>query len=184
MDDNKQQANKRVKSFPSVKEILELVEDFVAVNHKTTPEEEKAFAEIRQNLFEGIERKRGNTESELFQTSKELLDLFDRIESDPSAITMYQRKKLDTYLKIYEQLLIGERERRSEKLADLENPVACVDVRKIVGGHSRSDNIARRLRAGKYPVVREGNKCYCDAEHAALIWPKWKKYWKKQKLEE
>ena len=64
MDDNKWQEKKSTKSFTSVKEILELVEEFVAVNHKTTPEEEKEFAEIRRHLFEGIKRKRGNPESD------------------------------------------------------------------------------------------------------------------------
>lgn len=184
MDDNKRQEDKSTKFFTSVKEILEFVDDFVAVNHKTTPEEEKAFAEIRQHLFEGIKRKRGNPESELFQTAKKLLDLFDRIESDPSSVTIYELKNLRTTLSIYEELLIGEQDKHSNanKLACFQNPVLCSEVAKIV--HKRSDNIARRLRAGKYLVVIEGNKCYCDAEHAALIWPKWKKHWKKQKLEE
>ena len=197
MDDNERKKDKGAKSFWSVKEILEFVDELVAVNHKTTTEEEKVCAKIRKYIFEGIKRKRGNPESELFKTAKEILVLFDRIESTPSVITMYQRKKLETDLKIYEQLLIGERERRLEKLSDLKNPVACVEVAAAVRldpdnrkkpknerKRPRSDNIARKLRRSGCPVILDGKKFYCEAKDAALIWPEYKKYWKKQKLDE
>ena len=42
----------------------------------------------------------------------------------------------------------------------------------------------RTLRGKKYPVVEAGGKCYCSAEHAAVVWPKWKKYWQKRQKEE
>jgi hypothetical protein len=32
-------------------------------------------------------------------------------------------------------------------------------------------------------VILLGNKYYCNAEHAALVWPKWKKYWKEKQEE-
>lgn len=188
MDDNKRQENKSTKSFRSVKEILELVDDFVADNHKITPEEEKAFAETREYLLEGIKRRRDNPDSELFQTAKELLDLFDRIESDPSSVTIYELKHLRTTLSIYEELLIGEQDRHSNanELACFQNPVRCSEVAENKGrkGSKRSDNTARKLRKSGYPIVKVGNRNYCEAEQAAVLWPEWKKYWKKKKLEE
>ena len=67
-------------------------------------------------------------------------------------------------------------------LNGLENPVPCVQVSAIT--RVRSDNIARTLKAHQYPVVIAGRKNYCNAEHAAVLWPKWKKHWQKKKESE
>lgn len=67
-------------------------------------------------------------------------------------------------------------------LEDLENPVPCTEVSGIT--RIRSDNIARTLKSHKYPVVKSGGKYYCNAEHAAVLWPKWKKYLKERQVEE
>jgi len=112
-----------------------------------------------------------------------LLDFFDLIESDASSITMYQRKKFRAAVTIYKELLIGEQERRRgvKTLADLDDPVACVEVQKIL--RVRSDNIKRKLGKNNYPVVKSGGINYCNSEDVAVLWPKWKKHIKKQKLE-
>jgi len=67
-------------------------------------------------------------------------------------------------------------------LKSLKNPVPCTDVSGII--RVRSDNIARRLKAGRYPVVKLGKKNYCDADDAAVLWPKWKKHWQEKKKSE
>lgn len=66
----------------------------------------------------------------------------------------------------------------SEQHDKLENPVSCVDVGGVV--HRRPDSVARTLKAAKYPVVKRANKNYCDPEHAAVLFPKWKAHLKKQ----
>lgn len=66
---------------------------------------------------------------------------------------------------------------KTSPLAALKNPVSCV----VVGGviHKRSDNIATKLKKQRYNVIKTGGKYYCEAEDAAVLWPKWKKYWQK-----
>lgn len=61
------------------------------------------------------------------------------------------------------------------------NYVLCKDVAAIV--RKRSDSVARSLKNAHYPVVKVNRKAYCDPEHAAVIFQKWKKYWTK-KIEE
>lgn len=60
------------------------------------------------------------------------------------------------------------------------NPVTCVYVAGII--RKRSDVVARTLKAHQYTVVKKAHKNYCDAEQAAVLWPKWKKHW--QELQE
>jgi len=69
---------------------------------------EAKFVNIRKFLHIGIEAKRDDPDSELFQTSKELLDLVDRFESDPSSVNSYERKNFRTVLIRYKELLKGE----------------------------------------------------------------------------
>lgn len=69
-------------------------------------------------------------------------------------------------------------EEESPMLSDFEHPVPCSHVAGII--RKRSDNIARSLRSHKYPVIVSGARSYCDAEHAAVLWPKWKKYWREK----
>lgn len=60
----------------------------------------------------------------------------------------------------------------------LKNPIPCKQVADII--HKRSDNVARTLRNNEYPLEKISGKWFCDAEHAAVIWRKWKKYWQEQ----
>lgn len=69
---------------------------------------EAKFANIRNFLEISIKLKKDDPYSELFQTSKELLDLVDRFESDPSSVNRYERKKFMTDLIRYKELLKGE----------------------------------------------------------------------------
>jgi len=72
--------------------------------------------------------------------------------------------------------LVADMEARKGKEEMPSNYIACVQIAGII--RKRSDAIARTLRTSKYPVIKKANKNYCNPEHAALIWPKWKKYWK------
>lgn len=58
------------------------------------------------------------------------------------------------------------------------NYVLCKDIAGIV--RKRSDSIARSLKHAHYPVVIVNRKAYCDPEHAAAIFSKWKKHWAKK----
>jgi len=69
---------------------------------------EAQFNKVRKFLNIGIEAKRDDPYSELFQTSKKLLDLVDRFESDPLSVNRYERKKFRTDLIRYKELLKGE----------------------------------------------------------------------------
>jgi hypothetical protein len=60
-------------------------------------------------------------------------------------------------------------------LSVLKNPVTCVEISGII--RRRSDNIAAKLKKSGYPVVKSNRRYYCDAEHAGVLWPKWKKHW-------
>ncbi len=60
--------------------------------------------------------------------------------------------------------------------------IPCADIGPII--HKRSDSVARTLKAHQYPVVKLANKYYCDPEHAAVLWPKWKKHWEKIQINE
>jgi hypothetical protein len=63
-------------------------------------------------------------------------------------------------------------------LDNLVNPVTCQLVAGIV--RQRSFSVSRSLKSHCYPVIKSGNKNYCNADHAAVLWPKWKTYWKKK----
>lgn len=69
---------------------------------------EVKFNKLRKFLHIGIEAKRDDPDSELFRTSKELLDFVDRCESDPSSVRSYEGKKFRTALITYKELLKGE----------------------------------------------------------------------------
>ena len=69
---------------------------------------EAKFANIRKFLEIGINLKKDDPYSELFKTSKELLDFVDRCESTPSSVNRYERKKFMTDLIRYKELLKGE----------------------------------------------------------------------------
>lgn len=69
---------------------------------------EVKFNKLRKFLHIGIEAKRDDPDSELFRTSKELLDFVDRCESDPSSVRSYEGKKFRTALIRYKELLKGE----------------------------------------------------------------------------
>lgn len=192
MQDNKRHENKSAKPFRLPKNILRFVDDFFEANCEITPAQEKAFAETRRCLFEAIKRKRNDPDLVFFQTARELLDFFDLVESGASSITMYQRKKFRTAVTIYKELLIGEQERRRgvKTLTDLDDPIACVEVAKVVklcshgATRMRPDNVARKLRNSGCLVVKAGNKCYCESREAAHIFPEWKKELKEPKKEE
>jgi len=199
MQDNKRHENKSGKPFRLPKKILRFVDDFFLGGRKITPAQKKAFTEARKCLFESIKLKRNDPDLVFFQTARELLDFFDLVESDASSITMYQRKKFQTVVTIYKELLIGEWEKHRgvKTLADLDISVECTEVAKVVKldpdnlkrpkkerKRPRSDNIKRRLESEGCPVVISGHKSYCEQRDAAMIWPEYKKYLKKQQLEE
>ncbi len=60
--------------------------------------------------------------------------------------------------------------------------VPCVKIAGII--RKRSDSIARTLNAAKYPVIKQAGKNYCDPEQAAVLFPKWKEYYKRQQENE
>lgn len=60
--------------------------------------------------------------------------------------------------------------------------VSCGYIAGII--RRRPYSIARTLRAANYPVERKANKNYCNPEHAAVLFPKWKKYWREQQKKE
>ena len=60
--------------------------------------------------------------------------------------------------------------------------VTCLDVATVV--RKRSDVVARTLRSASYPVIKKVHKNYCDPKHAAVLYPKWKKYLKRQQENE
>ena len=62
------------------------------------------------------------------------------------------------------------------------NYIPCIEIAGII--RKRSDAIARTLKAAKYPVIKKANKNYCDPEHAAVLFPKWKKHLKEQRKNE
>jgi hypothetical protein len=63
-------------------------------------------------------------------------------------------------------------------LSSLKNPVTCAEVGGII--RKRSDNIAAELKKHRYPVVKSNRKNYCNAEDAAVLWPKWKRHCQSQ----
>jgi len=64
------------------------------------------------------------------KTSKELLDLVDRCESDPSTVNRYERKKFRTDLIRYRELLKGE-VTSAEKPAETEQDIPHTKWRRI-----------------------------------------------------
>ena len=66
-----------------------------------------------------------------------------------------------------------------EQIANAALPthfVRCDKVSGIIG--RRPYVVARSLKSHHYPVIKKGNRNYCDPEHAAVIWPKWEKHLK------
>jgi hypothetical protein len=67
-------------------------------------------------------------------------------------------------------------------LADMEDPVSCMEVAGVIG--KRSDNVARVLRKGGLMVVRCGQGYYCQAKDAGALWRKFGRYWETVKVGE
>ena len=101
--------------------------------------------------------------------------------------TAFARKedipRLELFIQKAEALASGGHCFRGERpsLQDLEFPVKCTLVQDIT--RIRSDNVVRKLRSHGCSLVKAGSGYYCQAEDAAVIWPKWKKYWSQKKAE-
>ncbi len=115
------------KAFADAKTYEEMTEEDWQKEHEAQNEleqqhkDEVKFNELRKFLHIGIEAKRGEPNSELFQTAKELTDLVNRIEIDPSSVSSYERNKFKTGLIRYKELLKGEAEKRCKE-ASAEKP--------------------------------------------------------------
>ena len=68
------------------------------------------------------------------------------------------------------EVALDKNKAKSFSLDDLEHPVKCTVVAKIV--REMSHNIANKLKRHKYPVVKVARKNYCEVEHAAILYPK------------
>jgi hypothetical protein len=90
---------------------------------------EAKFNKVRKFLNIGIEAKRDDPDSKLFQTATELLDFVDRCESDPSSVNRYERKKFRTALIRYKELLKGEAT-SAEKPAETKKDIAPIEKEK------------------------------------------------------
>jgi hypothetical protein len=72
-----------------------------------------------------------------------------------------------------EELTLDKNKTKSFSLDDLEHPVKCTVVARIVREHSH--NIASKLKRHQYPIVKVARKNYCEVEHAAILYPKKRK---------
>jgi len=83
--------------------------------------DEEEFKAIKRTLHKGIEGKRSKPDSELFRSSKDLLDRVTRFQSDPSSVTQHEMRKFEDDLSVYFSLWRGEDDKRSES-ASAEKP--------------------------------------------------------------
>lgn len=83
--------------------------------------DEEEFKAIKRTLYKGIEGKRAEPDSELFRSSKDLLDRVTRFQSDPSSVTRHEMRKFEDDLSVYFSLWQGEDNKRSES-ASAEKP--------------------------------------------------------------
>jgi len=68
------------------------------------------------------------------------------------------------------EVALDKNKAKGFSLDDLEHPVKCTVVAKIVRGMSH--NIAAKLKRHQYPVVKVARHNYCEVEHAAILYPK------------
>jgi hypothetical protein len=65
--------------------------------------------------------------------------------------------------------------KKSLSVLDLKDPVACKEVAEFI--HKQSGNVARELRNRNFPVVTVKRINFCEAEHAGIVWPKFRNHW-------
>ena len=95
---------------------------------------EQEWDSIRKFLQRGIDIKSDDPNSELFRTTKELLDIVDRAQKEPLSVSKYEQQKFCTGLDRYKVLLKAELNRQpkekpaetggnatAEKIINIEN---------------------------------------------------------------
>ena len=70
----------------------------------------------------------------------------------------------------------------SVTLADMEDPVSCVEVGDVV--RKRSDRVAEMMQRRGYVIIQKARTYYCQAKDAAALWGKFRKHWKAVKASE
>ncbi len=83
---------------------------------------EQRFDRIRRFLQIGIKFKSNEPDSELFKTAKELQDIVDKCESNSSSVSVYERKKFETGMSRYRELLKAEY-KSGKKPAEIERDI-------------------------------------------------------------
>ncbi|MHC4159829.1 MAG: hypothetical protein ACYSSO_12205 [Planctomycetota bacterium] len=89
------------------------------------------WQEIREFLQIGIDIERDDPNPELFRTAKELLDIVDRAETEPSSVSKYEQQKFCTGLDRYIALLKAELKVEQEQL-DIEVETGLDDIDKHI----------------------------------------------------
>jgi hypothetical protein len=96
-------------------------------------EREQKIAMLRSFLQIGIKLKSDDPNSELFRTAKELLDIVDKYESEPSSVSKYEQNKYGTGISRYKELLFAELRKHSEEQVTQQNQVSHFDTEQTSG---------------------------------------------------
>jgi hypothetical protein len=108
-----------------------------------------------------------------------LWGLHDRLARE---IVQLESRKVEVLRKIRAGQGVEGSEPAGMTLADMEDPVSCVEVAGVV--RKRSDSVARALRRANLMVVRCGQGYYCQAKDAGALWRKFGRYWEMAKAGE
>lgn len=103
--------------------------------------------QYRLRLQIGMALKRDDPDSELFQTSKEVVDLFDRILKATLSVSDYDKQKFDTVLDRYIMLLDGEKRKYKEGEANKDDKGKSKKAKRGAPTvSSKPEEVARRRR--------------------------------------
>lgn len=135
----------------------------------TSPDEERIARLADENGFDGSLFRHLTKDHEPLSLQS-IRRLEKKIETIPRIIA-----KIEKSAEKGQKVMPAKEEEESVELPS--HYVTCVEISGIIS--KRSDSIARTLRAHQYPVIKKAGKNYCDPQHAAALFKKWKKYQKK-----
>ncbi|GAH23981.1 unnamed protein product, partial [marine sediment metagenome] len=121
-------------------------------------EQARPYNEMRELLQIGINIKSDAPDSELFRTAKELLDMLDRAETEPSSFSTDEKRKLRTRLYQYKALLKAELKKNARKGKKLSGKPAGTGQKEIVEVKPGAFGITVNIKE----IAKRIWKCVCS----------------------
>lgn len=107
--------------------------------------------------------------------------LWGQLDGIKAEMVRLEAREVEVLRKIRaEQGVEGPEAAGGVTLADMEDPVSCVDVGDVV--RKRSDRVAEMMQRRGYVIVQKARTYYCQAKDAAALWGKFRRHWEAEKV--